>query len=695
MKPHTAHTPHPHTGSTLLALLLALLLTSVSSCRDEDIIVYPTHTDTGDTTDGGDYVGMYVLNEGNMGSNKCTLDYLDFETGTYQRNIYPSRNPNQVMELGDVGNDIKLYGSSLWMVVNMSNKVEVADARTAVSRGHVDIPNCRCVAFHGGHAYVSAYVGEMNGESVLGGVYKVDTTTLKVVDKVTVGYQPDELVVSGGKLYVANSGGYQAVQGKGYDNRVSVINLATFTRERDIEVAPNLSLIRADGHSRLWVASRGDYAGNPSRLYWLEPNADGQMTLAGSIDTSVGGMCIEGDSLYYYGATDDAAGKRVKSFGIIDIRQQRIVDQNPLQEPADNPIKTPYGIIVHPQSHDIYVMDATNYVSSGKLYCFDRHGQPKWVMWTGDIPAHAALVPRHLRATYGPDDDTPTAYSKYILAVDEYMPAPGQFVNTLPECTADDTPATVAAKCTEAIAANNSGLVTLGGYGGYITFHFDHSIANIPGERDLYIKGNTYAGNSEPGIVMVAEDQNHNGIADDTWYELAGSADTDSAALTIYNYTITYTPSPMANIPWTDNQGRSGVVERNTFHNQEYFPLWHDGPLTFTGTLLPPNAVNQGRGTTQYWVLNAFRYGYADNVANTDTLGCSFDIGWAVDSRRQPVQLSHIDFVRVYSAENQQCGWIGETSTEVSGAEDLHLEASLQAMGRRKAQAPQPATRKH
>ena len=74
-------------------------------------------------------------------------------------------------------------------------------------------------------------------------------------------------------------------------------------------------------------------------------------------------------------------------------------------------------------------------------------------------------------------------------------------------------------------------------------------------------------------------------------------------------------------------------------------------------------------------------------MANTDTLGCSFDIGWAVDNRRQPVHLDHIDFVRVYSAENQMCGWIGETSTEVSGAEDLHLEASLDAEARRKGTA--------
>jgi len=685
-----------HTGLAMAVAVLAIAL-ALGSCRDNDIVAYPISHETGDTgADTTDYVGMYVLNEGNMGANKCTLDYLDLRTGIYTRNIYPTRNPNQVMELGDVGNDIKIYGSSLWMVVNMSNKVEVAHAATAVSRGHVDIPNCRSLAFANGYAYVSSYVGKVNGESVLGSVYKVDTTTLQVVGHVDVGYQPDELAIVGDRLYVANSGGYQAVQGWGYDRRVSVVDLRTFTHERDIDVAPNLSLIRADRHGQLWVASRGDYKGTPSRLYLLRRDAAGRMAVTDSIDTPVGGMCLVGDSLYYYGGITDATGQQSKTFGIIDITQRKVVDRQPLHEPADRPIRTPYGIVVHPTTRDIYVMDATNYVSSGQLYCFDRHGEWKWSVWTGDIPGHATLVPRQLGATFEPADSSCTAYSKYILAVDEYLPAPGQFVNTLPECTADDTPATMAQKCTDAIGANRSGMVTLGAYGGYITFHFDHSIANIEGQRDLYIKGNAYNGNSEPGIVMVAQDANHNGRPDDPWYELSGSADTDSAGLVDYGYEITYTPNPLGPIGWSDNRGGSGTIARNTYHTQEYFPLWHQGPLTLSGTLLPRNASNQGRGNTQYWVLDAFAYGYVDNVANADTLGCSFDIAWAVDAQRHPVRLEYIDFVRVYSGTNQQCGWIGETSTEVSGAEDLHLTASLEALARRKGASHLPTiVRRH
>ena len=94
-----------------------------------------------------------------------------------------------------------------------------------------------------------------------------------------------------------------------------------------------------------------------------------------------------------------------------------------------------------------------------------------------------------------------------------------------------------------------------------------------------------------------------------------------------------------------------------------------------------------------YYVLVGFRYGYADNLPNfTDNAdatsynyeGCGIDISWAVDEQRQPVNLDHIDFVRVYTGLNQKCPqpeWWGETSTEIIGAEDLHLEASMEATG--------------
>lgn len=267
--------------------------------------------------------------------------------------------------------------------------------------------------------------------------------------------------------------------------------------------------------------------------------------------------------------------------------------------------------------------------------------------------------------------------SKFILAVDEYVPAPGQFINVLPEYSEGDTPQTMAQKCTDAIANNAGHLVSLGAWGGYITFHFDHPIVNIADQYDLYIQGNAIDGCSEAGIVCVSQDQNHNGLPDDPWFEISGSADKGATEIW-YDYEVTYQfTEPLSDIFWTDNLGASGVVNRNNFHQQEYFPLWLDSSLTLRGTRLPDNAEDSS-GNGSYWVLHPFEYGYVDNLPNKDTLGCSINLDWAVDPiTRQHIELPYIDFVRVYTALNQDAGWLGETSTEISGAIDLHPDAEV------------------
>lgn len=648
-----------------LFLLASAFALTLSSCRSDDAVSSPSEEKKPLSTGEG---YMYVLCEGNMGSNKCQLDLLNTASSEYTQNIYTIANPSVVKELGDVGNDIKIYGSKLWIVVNCSNKVEVCDARTCVRQGQVNIPNCRYLAFDGGYAYISSYVGpvQVDANAQIGRVYKVDTLTLEIVGQVEVGYQPEELAVVGKKLYVANSGGYRVPN---YDTTVSIIDLDTFTEEKKVDVAPNLFRLRADKYGQVWVSSRSDYNTLPSRLYWMKDGVVG-----GSVDVPVSSMCIVGDSLYYIGTTwSNQTQSNTIKMGLVNVRTHEVIETTLFNSEEARSMTLPYGIIVHPEAKDFYLMDAKNYVSSGSLLHFFADGtfDRRWA--TGDIPSSAVFVKN---SSFNPHNYTPRTdgTSAYIAAVDEYVPAPGQFVNKYPLYTDGDDATAMVQKCTEAIANNNGGMVSLGGYGGYITFHFDHSVKNVAGEYDLLINGNANGSSAEAGIVMVSQDTNNNGLPDDQWYELSGSADVDDAANVIYGYQCTYTYAAMSNIPWTDNMGNSGTIDRNAFNTQEYFPLWlkDKGTLTFFGTRLPDNAHDtSGNGT--YWVLDAFRYGYADNKPNTDTEGNSFKIDWAVDPvTRTPVSLQYIDFVRVYTALNQKAGWLGETSTEITGAKDLH-----------------------
>lgn len=383
---------HPHTSFRLTGCMICflLLMLCATSCREDELVVPAEYDPVPAVSDSeGRIRGMYLLNEGNMGSNKCTLDYLDYVTGLYARNIYPERNPNVIKELGDVGNDIAIYGSKLYIVVNCSHKVEVLDAKTAVRIAQIDIPNCRYIKFHRGKAYVSSYVGPVliDPDSPKGAVYEVDTTSLKVTGRCIVGYQPEEMEIIDDYMYVANSGGYRVPN---YDNTVSVIQLIDFKQVRQIPVAINLHRIRKDRYGRLWVTSRGDYNSVPPRLYYLERDeGSGEMRVAGCLDIAVSDMAIRDDSMYYIGvAWSNFTGTNTISYGIINVRDRQRVADNFITDGTEQNIKMPYGISVHPVTGDIYVTDAKNYVSSGTLYCFSPDGKRQWSVRTGDIPAH-------------------------------------------------------------------------------------------------------------------------------------------------------------------------------------------------------------------------------------------------------------------------------------------------------------------
>ena len=284
----------------IIPWVLLATVSLVVSCREDDVIVLTEYEPLPMLDSLSSFSGLYLLNEGNMGSNKCTIDFVDFVQGQYARNLYAERNPNVVKELGDVGNDIEIYGSKMYAVINCSHKVEVLDARTCKRIGQVDIPNCRYVAFDGGYAYVSSYVGPVgiDPNAQLGAVFQVDTATLEITAEVTVGYQPDELVVQDGLIYVANSGGYRKPN---YDYTVSVIDIATMTQIRKIPVGINLHRVRADRYGKLWVSSRGDYKSVPSRLFVLEKDKrTGRMEVNDTLDIPCSEMEICGDSLYLY-----------------------------------------------------------------------------------------------------------------------------------------------------------------------------------------------------------------------------------------------------------------------------------------------------------------------------------------------------------------------------------------------------------
>ncbi len=275
--------------------------------------------------------------------------------------------------------------------------------------------------------------------------------------------------------------------------------------------------------------------------------------------------------------------------------------------------------------------------------------------------------------------------AQFATGVVDYSPAPGQYTN------ADNIGTPAAA---QSIVGTNKGLVSLGAFGGSVVVYFANGIDDDPGNPygvDFTIYGNPTPTWSEPGIIQVMKDENGNGLPDDTWYEIAGSDHFWNN--TKANYKVTYHNNGLdvaGDIPWTDNQGQSGIVPKNSFHLQPYYPSESLFPkvdrvqYSRSGTRIA-GQIDLSNNTSVKSYRRAF--GYADNTvvqSFTQKLpdnpytpevegsgGDAIDIGWAIDQNGNHVQLDKIHFIRIYTGMNALVGWLGEVSTEVTGIRDV------------------------
>jgi len=265
-----------------------------------------------------------------------------------------------------------------------------------------------------------------------------------------------------------------------------------------------------------------------------------------------------------------------------------------------------------------------------------------------------------------------------------FLPAPSQNTNR------DDFPGytqfSTQEQVNEAIKSNPRSTEysgSLGAYGGYIVVGFDHSVNNGEG-YDLEIEGNAFPGSSEPGIVWVMQDENGDGVPNDTWYELKGS-DYGSPGY-IKDYAVTYFRPPLGQkVVWLDNQGNTGTIDFLHPHTPNtMYPRWlSSDSYTLVGSRLPSRTEEVSPGN---WVNHDFDWGYADNFSRKDMLidgnntnpdgnyiGNHFDISNAVRHDGQPANLSYIDFVKVQTAVNAKAGWFGDLSTEIGKFRDFNL----------------------
>lgn len=336
---------------------------------------------------------IFVLNEGGMGSNNATLDFLRTSDALYVTGAFRKMNPDVGAGLGDVGNDIAVRGNEVWIVVNNSGIVEVLSAKDETEIAVITIPTPRNIAFDDKYVYVSSWAGAYatygadyaisDYANPRGRVYRIDRKT-KALDSrtVEVGYQPEGLALRGGKLYVANSGGIASSlpPSYSYDNTVSVINTASFSLEKTLEVQVNLKNVWFDGGADLYVSTLGNYYSVHSGIYRID--AQDAVTHLGDY-ASIAAMhdgtlyCIGNAQEFDWAAAERTwKGWKCKGGTVSDWS----VTVNAV---------TPYGLCV--LSGDAYLIgDAGDYFNPGTVSCWNGAAK-RWSVTAGVCPAHFAL----------------------------------------------------------------------------------------------------------------------------------------------------------------------------------------------------------------------------------------------------------------------------------------------------------------
>jgi YVTN family beta-propeller protein len=294
--------------------------------------------------------------------NNGSLFYYDVENSLSYKDYFQTQNQRK---LGDTPNDLKIYGSKIYCVVNGSNTVEVMDASTGFSIRRISLTNDagngrqpRYITFHENKAYVCNFDGT---------VARIDTASLAVEATVECGKNPDGICVANNKLYVSNSGG---LDNPNYSNTVSVVDIESFTEINRIAVIVNPGKMFADSEGNVYLISRGNYVNIPRVFQRIDSRTD-EVRIFYNLNATNFTIC--NDTAYLYSYDSYSGNSWFKTF---DCKTEQIIKESFISD--GTAINTPYGIDVNPLNGDVYITDVYNYTVQGDVYCFDRNGKQKF-----------------------------------------------------------------------------------------------------------------------------------------------------------------------------------------------------------------------------------------------------------------------------------------------------------------------------
>ncbi len=346
-------------------LVFVALISSVFfvSCSNDDAIV--------EAPLGSYDNGALILNQGGFGNGNASISYLSEDFSTQQNNIFSIVNPT--ITLGDTGQDIGFYQNLAFVVLNYSNKIEIVNRYTMahVATISTGLNNPRYIAFSNGKGFVTNW-GD-GGSTSDDYVAVLNLSTYAVSSTISVAEGPERIIENDNKLYVAHAGGY------GYGSTISVINGSTNALFTTINVGdvPN-SLEINNGSLYVICGGKPSYAPTETAGKFVKINLTNN-TVASTINfpaaTHPSNLDVVDESVFY--TVDDAIFKSVLT--------ATTLPTIPLFTTTAQGVYGVYSFAVN--NNKIYVGDAADYSSNGKIYIYSSTGSLENQYTVGVIPA--------------------------------------------------------------------------------------------------------------------------------------------------------------------------------------------------------------------------------------------------------------------------------------------------------------------
>lgn len=352
---------HNKTTQALTVILVAAAFTSCKKDRKPEV--------------EKETLGVYVLAEGAFPDGNSTIDYYDINAKAVQKNYFKTANG---YDLGKNATDLKIYGSKMYCTVTgkkgeKNAYVEVINVQTGKSLKRISFFDTstsfhpRSIVFYQNKAYVTCYDGNVRA---------IDTASLTITNTLLLGDVLEGAAIAGNKLYVAKTSQFDFPSA--VKDVVSVINLNSFTKIKDITVNFSPVQIESLSNGDVYVQTAGNY-------FDIDPSVD---KISSTTDTKVISYDLNLSLMAFSGA---------KSLGVTDfgatLKHFNLASGTLSSNFAtdDTQIKTTYAVSTNTLNNDVYISDAVNYGPEGIVYAFNNDGKKQFSFTTSAIPKHVVF----------------------------------------------------------------------------------------------------------------------------------------------------------------------------------------------------------------------------------------------------------------------------------------------------------------